>query len=247
VTAADELDDAFARVGVTRDYTQLPIDGLAPDVEGWGSQHPIFDEAIRRYRPRVVIEVGTWKGSSMLRMHAASVQHDTGTRFICVDTWLGSNAEIWLDPEVRASLRLEGGYPTMFRQFVANVVSRDAQDVVYPLPMTSTAAARVLERLGIVADVVYIDAGHEYEDVAADVRLYWPLLRPGGLMFGDDFEERWPGIQRAVVQFACRHGLALETQEEKWLLPKPLDPPRWPRVRGAAATVRGRVGRLLRR
>jgi hypothetical protein len=251
VTSADDLGTTLTRIGITRDYAQLELDGFEPDVDGWGFQHPIFDEAIERYRPRVVVEVGTWKGASVLRMHGASLEHGTGTEFVCVDTWLGSAAEIWLDPDTRRSLHLEGGYPTMFRQFVANVLSHGAQDVVYPLPMTSSAAAHVLERLGVMADVVYIDAGHEYEEVSADLRLYWSLLRPGGLMFGDDFAESWPGVQRAVVKFARRHGLDLETQAEKWLLPKPLEPRRWPRLRGGVGAVRGRAsavrGRANRR
>jgi hypothetical protein len=239
----DDLAVAFSRIGISRDYSTLDIDELEPDIERLGPDHTIFEDAIREHRPRVVIEVGTWKGASMLWMHAASVEHEIGTRFICVDTWLGSNMEIWLDPDLRASLMLEGGYPTMFRQFVVNVMSRGAEDVVYPLPMTSTAAAHVLHHLGVVADVIYIDAGHEYEEVASDIELYWPLLRPGGLMFGDDFEERWPGVERAVLRFARRHGLSPSTQQEKWLLPKPIDPPRWPRLRGVAAALGARGGR----
>jgi hypothetical protein len=48
----------------------------------------------------VVIEIGSWKGASVARMHALSPT----TAFICVDTWLGS-VEHWLadddhEPEI---------------------------------------------------------------------------------------------------------------------------------------------------
>jgi hypothetical protein len=85
-------------------------------------------------------------------MYAASVKHHTATQFVCVDTWLGSSLEFWLNPDLRKQLMIEGGYPTMFRQFVVNLVAHGADRAVYPLPMTSTAAARVLGRLGVAAD-----------------------------------------------------------------------------------------------
>ena len=31
-------------------------------------------------------------------------------------------------------------------------------------------------------DCIYIDAGHTYEHVYRDLRLWWPKLRPGGLL-----------------------------------------------------------------
>jgi hypothetical protein len=70
-------------------------------------------------------------------MHAASVEYETTTRFICVDTWLGSDAEMWLNPDLRASLMLEGGYPTMFRQFIANVVLLGAESSALRTPDTA--------------------------------------------------------------------------------------------------------------
>jgi predicted O-methyltransferase YrrM len=61
-----------------------------------------------------------------------------------------------------------------------------------PMPMPSSMACKIVEP----AQLIYIDGSHEYEDVKADCRNYWPLLQEGGVMFGDDFD--WPTVAQAV-------------------------------------------------
>eukprot|EP00962_Isochrysis_galbana_P013496 scaffold3822_cov142-Isochrysis_galbana.AAC.8 len=36
-------------------------------------------------------------------------------------------------------------------------------------------------------DFVYVDARHDYKGALADIKAYWPLLRPGGIMAGHDY------------------------------------------------------------
>ena len=113
---------------------------------------------------------------------------------------------------------LEGGYPTLYRQFIVNIIATDAAADIYPLPLTTVAAARVLEGLGITADAIYIDAGHEEAEVALDLRLFTERLRSGGVLFGDDYHARWPGVVRAVDRFCneARHELTIDGT--KWLV-----------------------------
>jgi len=183
----------------------------------------VFELLIRTVRPRIVIEVGTWTGGSLLHMFELSQSLGCQPRFIAVDTWLGSNPEFWFNDVERERLHLVGGYPTMFRQFVVNILTHGATEEIFPLP-TSTAAARVLRRLGIVADAIYIDGGHEEEEVKADVELYYDLLRPGGVLLGDDYHSRWPGVVRAVDDFAATRRIEvslLGAKRSKWWLTKP--------------------------
>ena len=186
------------------------------DLQGWGADRPIFERLMAEVRPDVVIEVGVWKGASLLRMHELAHELGLHTEFIAVDTWLGS-AEHWLGAKDRARLGLRGGYPDLYRQFVFNLLELGADDV-FPLPMTSTAAARVLRELGVRADLVYVDAGHEEEEVSADLANYSTLLSPAGVMFGDDYHSDWPGLVRAVDDFARLHSSALEREGRVWVI-----------------------------
>jgi hypothetical protein len=62
---------------------------------------------------------------------------------LCVDTWSGSS-EHWADNGYRMLLNLQHGYPCVYRQFLANVILSGLTTTVFPLPVTSTAAAELL-------------------------------------------------------------------------------------------------------
>lgn len=216
----DSLAARFGSIGIDREYSCIDLNGLEVDVQGWGSTHTIFEDASREVRPELLIEVGTWKGASLLHMHDLSRKYGCETCFVCVDTWTGSS-EHWLSSKDRPSLMLSGGYPTIFRQFVFNVMAHGAADDVFPLPTTSTSGAQILRQLGVVADIVYIDGGHEEEEVAADLKHYFDLLRPGGVMFGGEYHPRWPGTVRAVDRFRKTRRLKAQFAGGWWLLRKP--------------------------
>ena len=47
-------------------------------------------------------------------------------------------------------------------------------------------------------DVVYIDASHEYEYVKEDIISWYPKVKNGGVICGDDYHPGWPGVVEAV-------------------------------------------------
>jgi predicted O-methyltransferase YrrM len=83
-------------------------------------------------------------------------------------------------------------------------------------------AARWFARHQIQADLIYIDASHDEDDVYADLTHYWKLLRPGGIMLGDDWSDHWYGVICAVNRFAKEQQLPLKIVKPKWLSQKPL-------------------------
>lgn len=70
----------------------------------------------------------------------------------------------------------------------------------------SLAAAERLPKW-LLPKFVYIDASHEYEDVANDLRAWWPILEEGGMLAGHDFDDSHPGVIRAVTEFAVANDL----------------------------------------
>lgn len=194
------------------------------DLQGWGSQAAIFEQIMSKLRPSKMIEVGSWKGASAI--HIANLAKSLGIQdfvLLCVDTWLGS-PEHWSirdDADFMPSLKLLNGYPQLYRQFLANVVLSGHSDCIVPFPISSDGAAQFLRTKSVVFDAAYIDAGHEYRSVRNDLEAFWPLVRPGGVMFGDDFVAGWHGVVRAVSEFADSGGFQLYLAGEgKWVIIK---------------------------
>jgi len=205
----------------TNPYTGFNVKKYPQNVDGWGSDAPIFDELVERVRPSLIIEIGSWKGASAIHMADASKKIGLDTAIVCVDTWLGS-LEMWTDqsdPSRYGSLGLKHGYPQLYYQFLANVVRAGHQDCIIPFPTTSLIGARWFGKRSIQADLIYIDASHDYDDVLADMRAYWPLVRPGGVLFGDD-RLTFIDVDRALTTFSREIGVQPIADERFWQLHK---------------------------
>lgn len=51
---------------------------------------------------------------------------------------------------------------------------------------------------GHLYDIVYIDGAHDYHGCRSDLELGRQLVKPGGILCGDDFDEEHPGVINAV-------------------------------------------------
>ncbi|KAF4675626.1 hypothetical protein FOL46_000817 [Perkinsus olseni] len=72
---------------------------------------------------------------------------------------------------------------------------------------TSKEASRVIPDESI--DLIFIDGCHEYDCVREDIDLWLPKLRPGGIMSGHDFSDKWPGVVRRVNEIRAGQDLFL--------------------------------------
>lgn len=205
----------------TSPYEGFDITGFKIDfVE---ETHEIFAHIIEQARPRLIIEVGTWKGGSALHMARICKEKGLKTEIVCIDTWLGSY-EHWMlkDPRWgKQNLGLVNGYPTIYRQFLANVILSGHTDTITPLPLSSVNGAILLKKLGVKADIAYIDAAHDFRSVITDFAEFWDLVRPGGALIGDDYHAGGPEVVKAANEFATFAKVPLHISHPKCLLVKP--------------------------
>jgi hypothetical protein len=173
---------------------------LPPDITGWNGESPIFAQFIDITKPSRIIEVGTWKGQSAITMGLHLRRIGQKCTITCVDTWLGAlEFWEWLAATPERNLMQKHGFPQVYYQFLSNVIHQGLQDVILPFPTTSLIAARYFARKNIQAELIYIDGSHDEPDVLADLRAYYPLVTPGGILFGDDFS--WESVKNAVSKF----------------------------------------------
>lgn len=199
-----------------------PYEGFDPspwpaDMQGWGSEDPVFLDLLSTVKPKLIVEVGSWKGASAIHMARLAKALRLDTRIICIDTWLGSTEHVLGQrPEWRESLQYRHGFPQLYFTFLANVVRAGVADRIVPLANSSDNAAPILAARQVAPDLIYIDGAHEEDAVYRDLRNYWPLLSPDGALIGDDFN--WDGVRRAAERFAAEEQLTIDARGDKFVL-----------------------------
>lgn len=201
-------------------FDGFDAEGLGYEDEGWNGRHPALARAIDALRPAIIADVGVWKGQSTLFMAEHLRAGGINGVVLAIDTWLGSPEHWERGSGVGSPLRHNHGYPAIYRSFLANVRIAGLESLVLPFPQTSRNAAVILARAGVWLDVVHLDAAHEYEEVIGDCEANFRILRPGGLLIGDDYV--WDSVRKAADRFAARHCLRIEVDSPKWILRKPL-------------------------
>ncbi len=59
-------------------------------------------------------------------------------------------------------------------------------------------------------DFIYVDGyAHTGEENGQTFKDWWPKLKPGGLIAGDDYHHHWPAVIEQVNLFVAREGLDL--------------------------------------
>lgn len=187
-----------------------------PWMRTWGSDSPVFEELIITIKPKLIIEVGTWLGGSAINMARIARALQLETHIVCVDTWTGDAGAVEQNLPQPATM---GGFPVAYAQFISNVLDAGLQDMITPSPQVSTLAAWMFRSWGVQAQLIYVDATHEEEDVYADCKNYWPLIDLGGVMFGDDYG--CEAVQKGVERFAFKHGYPrIVVNGDKWIIHK---------------------------
>lgn len=130
---------------------------------------------------QTIVEVGSWKGRSTV-----CLAENTPGAVFSVDTWEGH-----LEHDAANGLDKE-----FLVDFLHNAKGLDN---VYPIPITSVRAAGMFRLIGLKFDFIFIDASHDYENVCADIAVWRPLLKRGGILAGHDYgHDDWPGVKQAV-------------------------------------------------
>lgn len=161
------------------------------DIYGWFSFEQIYRDALAEAKDGArFVEVGTWYGRSAAFMAVEIANSGKQIDFYCVDTWKGSSDEAWMTDHLRP---LGGSCRHLFDAVMAK---GGVSHIVKPIEKPSVVAAADFEDESL--DFVLIDAGHDYDNVRADVRAWLPKVKPGGVIAGDDLD--WPGVLIGVAE-----------------------------------------------
>jgi SAM-dependent methyltransferase len=156
-------------------------------IPGWFNCPDLYNEMVTKAPKKATfVEIGCWKGKSSSFMAEQIMKSKKDIKFYCVDTWKGTLTEDGHqnDPDVVND--------RLFEVFNLNL----APFVGYynTIRSTSVEAANQFEDSSL--DFIYIDASHEYIDVKNDIAAWFPKLKKGGTIAGDDYNSSQ--VSRAV-------------------------------------------------
>lgn len=150
------------------------------ETEQWFTYPTLYTDMVKKFSSgSVFVEVGAHKGKSSSYMCVEIANSYKDIKFFVVDFWYSE------------------GEADRFKIFMDNM--KPLKKRFKPLHMTSIEASKKFADNSI--DFVFLDAGHEYEDVVEDVKAWYPKLKWHGVMAGHDYypdQPTWGGAYKAV-------------------------------------------------
>jgi len=166
----------------------------------------------------VCAEIGVWKGdfsARILEVVRPAILHlidpwrfEAGPEYS--EAWYGGSA-------AKSQADMDAIHAAVRYRFEPQVESGR----VAVRRQASAAAAEAFE--DGYFDWVYIDANHQYEFVMQDLQAYWPKVKTGGMVAGDDYgTPGWweDGVTLAVREFSAQVPATLQTLGTQFILTK---------------------------
>jgi glycosyltransferase involved in cell wall biosynthesis len=164
--------------------TKYYFEYAAPDIEGWMT----FPELTWLYEQgkkyKTIAEIGSWAGRSTHALLSGNSKVKGGI-VTAIDTWQGSK-------DTRDETNWRAKQKDMFSEFKKNVGHfKNLDFIIRP----SLEAVEACPDNGV--DMVFIDAGHTYEEVKADILAWLPKAKK--IISGHDYKpDVWMGVVQAV-------------------------------------------------
>lgn len=171
------------------------------DICGW-SEFEDFYRAVVPALPdgAVVVEVGVAYGRSIALLDELVQASGKRAAIIAVDSfddYMGGDQDdkraYWEWAKAQGS-PLEAFYASLDKH------SPGTTDRIIVLHALSNEGPAALGP-SVAADLVFLDADHSYGHVCSDIDAWWPMVKPGGMLAGDDYDPvHFPGVIRAVCE-----------------------------------------------
>lgn len=180
------------------------------DDHGWYANSQWIEFLFKNNTIKTAIEVGSWLGKST--RHIASLLPDNGT-IHAIDTWKGSACQQPDNDPFHCAHKL----PTLYEQFLSNVVHANLTSRIIPVRMPSLQAAVELSDLKQTIDFIYIDADHDTKPVFDDLEAWYPYVSgKRGILCGDDWG--WESVRIAVRDFAQKYNVTIYAAHNFWFI-----------------------------
>ena len=172
----------------------------------WVDHAPFGYDLVNAVKPRLMVELGTYRGMSYFTFCQSVKDHGLDTLAYAVDTWQG-------DAHVEAQV----AYDEKAYDMVAAHNREHYSGFSYLMRMTFNEALNTFGNETI--DLLHIDGYHTYDAVSEDFNNWLPKVAPGGVILFHDITARtksdfgvwklWDEVSPHYESFAFYHGYGL--------------------------------------
>lgn len=163
------------------------------NIQGWFDYPDIYTAMVQMAPANEesrFVEVGTWLGRSAAFLAVEIANSGKKIKLDCVDSWEGTGLPGEYEPHKST---IESG---LLEAFLVNMKPVDG---LYTIErgLSHEVANRYRNKS---IDFLFLDAGHSYEAIIADLRAWLPKLKDGAWIAGHDFFNAPDGVGRAVKE-----------------------------------------------
>jgi len=162
-----------------REVMKLEHYWLALPGPNWFNGAGLYSRFVDRVEGHAVaVELGSWKGRSACFMGVEIANSGKSIEFYAVDHWRGTPGESAHEQDADAN---DG---RLFEVFEANI----APIAAYVRPIRSDTVEAASRFPDESVDFLYVDAAHDYQGVLRDLDAWFPKVKSGGTIAGDDWD-----------------------------------------------------------
>ena len=166
------------------------------NIDGWFTWRSAQEEAVDHFPENSqFVEVGTFLGRSLCSLAEVIERSGKNITVIGIDTCRGSGPEGRRNKDYHRRAADDGG-GTFAGALHKNILDCGFENRIVVIISDSISAARLFADASL--DWVHLDARHDYESVKNDIRAWLPKVKSGGWLSGDDYDDQWPELVRAV-------------------------------------------------
>ncbi len=179
------------------------------EIQGYCNFHALYALVVRHFPDDShFVEVGCWFGHSSAFMATCIKESQKRIKFDCIDIWeLGE----WSDEPHFALVEKAGG--NLYKTFLNNIAMCALSDYINPIKKFSLEAVTDYEDRSL--EFVFIDACHTYHEVTKDLEAWYPKVKLGGILAGDDYN--WKEVKKAVDDFFKDKDHDLQVKGNSWI------------------------------
>lgn len=144
------------------------------------------------------VEIGSFLGQSTAALGFFVKHSDKRINIHAVD--LFELSEFSDEPHFKVIEDHGGDFLAAFK---SNIKEAGVDEYIKVVKMSSIQASKLY--LDRSVSFLMIDASHKYEDVVDDIRAWYPKLKMGGIISGDDYD--WPEVKKAVEDTLGPHSV----------------------------------------